>query len=111
MQFVQADAELLDDVRGHGQDQRGHIGRKQPIQGPSHTVVVEQADLLRRQAQHIGGVACGPFAHAVDRLAGDQQVAQQDQQGLDRREFRAAVFRAAGRRARIPPSASAGGGD
>ena len=109
VQFVQGDAELLDDVRRHGQDQRGHVGQEQPVQGSSHAVVVEPADLLGRQAQGIGGMACGPFAHAVDRLAGDEQVAQQDQEGLDRRELRAAVFRRQGGAQKIlQPHAAAG---
>ncbi len=42
------------------------------------------------------GVACGPFAHAIDRFAGDEQVAKQDQEGLDRRKLGAAIFRRQG---------------
>ena len=87
------DVELLDHMRSHGEDQRGHVGEKQPVQGPPHAVVVEPVDLRGRQAQQVGGVACGPFAYAVDRLPREQQVSQQDQEGLDRRELRAAIFR------------------
>ena len=82
----------FDDMRRHGQDQRGHIGLEQPVESPSHAVVVEMADVLRHQAQDVGGVACGPFAYAVERFSGDEQIAEQDQEGLDRRELRAAVF-------------------
>ena len=38
-------------------------------------------------------MACSPFAHAVNRLPRDEQVAEQDQEGLDRRELDAAIFR------------------
>ncbi len=102
VQFVQGDAELLDDVRCHGEDQRGHVGHKQPIQRSAHAVVVEPFDLLGGQPQRIGGVACGPFAHAIDRLPRDQEVPQQNQEGLDRREFRAAVFGRQGGGEKIP---------
>jgi len=44
-------------------------------------------------ADCLGGVACGPFADTVDRLPRDEQVAEQDQEGLDRRELDAAIFR------------------
>ena len=40
VQFVQAEAELLDHVRGHGQHQRRHVGGEQLVQGPPHAVVV-----------------------------------------------------------------------
>ena len=44
------------------------------------------------EAQQIGGVADRPLAEPVDRLAGNEQIPQQDQQGLGRRELRAAVL-------------------
>ena len=93
VQFVEANAELLDHMGSDGQDQRRHVGQEEPIQGPAHAVVVESSDFFGCQPQEIGGMACGPFAHAVDRLARHQQVAQQDHQRLDGRELHAAVFR------------------
>jgi hypothetical protein len=92
VQLVQRDAELLDHVGRHGQDQRGHIGLEQPVQGPSYAVIVEPVDLLRRQVQDVGRVVRGPFAHAIDRPSRDEQIAEQDQEGLDRRELGAAIF-------------------
>ena len=93
VQFIQRNVELLDDMGRHGQDQRRHVGGEQPVQCPAHAIVVEPLDLLREQAQCIGSMTDGPLAHPVDRPAGNEQIAQQDQQGLDRRELRAAIFR------------------
>ncbi len=93
VQFVQGDAELLDDVRRHGQDQRGHVGHKQPVQRASHAIVVQPREILGQKAQRLGSMAGRPFAHAIDRLAGKEQIAEQDQQRLDRRELGAAIFR------------------
>ena len=93
VQFVQGNAKFPHDVRGHGQDQRGHVGDEQSVQCPSHAVVVEPLDLQGSQSEGIGGMACRPFADAVNRLARDQKVTQQDQEGLDRREFHAAILR------------------
>ena len=93
VQFVQAEAELLDDVCGHAQDQRRHIGSKQLVQRPPYTVVVEQADFLLGQVQQIGSVADRPLTKTVNRFPGNEQIAKQDQQGLCWGELRAAVLR------------------
>ena len=79
-------------TNGHAQNQRRHVGGEQLIQCPAYAIVVEQCGFALGQSQQIGSVSDCPLAKTVDRLAGKEQVPQQNQQCFRRRELRAAVF-------------------
>ena len=55
VQFVQADAELADDVPHHGQDHLGPGAGEQPIQAPPQPVVVQERHFIVPQVEKSGG--------------------------------------------------------
>ena len=92
VQLVEFDAELTDRVRHGRQRQRGDVGVEEAVEGAADAVVVERGQLPRGQPERFGGVAGGPFADAVEGLARDQEVLEQDQQGGRGGDPRAAVL-------------------
>jgi hypothetical protein len=81
VQLIEFDAELADGVGHDFEGERGDVGVEEAVEGASDAVVVERGELLGGQPQPCGVVSCGPFADAVERLAGDQEVPQEEQQG------------------------------
>jgi hypothetical protein len=80
VQFVQRDAELADRVRHDRQRQRGDVGVEESVEAAADAVVVERRQLRRGQPETSGGVPGGPLSHAVEGLARQQEVLEQDQQ-------------------------------
>jgi len=93
VQLLERDLELLNHVDHEGGQQRARVGVEQPIQGPAHAIVVEQGDLLREQPQERGDPAARPFAQAVERGAGQDEVAREDAEGGARRQLRPGIGR------------------
>jgi hypothetical protein len=81
VQLVQLDAELAHGVGHDGQGERGDVGVEEAIEGAAGAVVVQRGQLPGGQPQQPRVVPRGPLADAVEGLAGDQEVLQQDQQG------------------------------
>src|SRR5512132_844843 len=66
---------------GHDRErQRGDVSVEEAVEAAADAVVVEGRQLLRGQPEESGGMAGGPLADAVERLAGDEEVLDEDQQ-------------------------------
>ena len=76
VQFVQVHIELGDGVGRDRQGKRTTVALEQPVQATAHAIVVERTDLAGRKPQQVRIVLCRPLAHAVERLAAEQQVFQ-----------------------------------
>jgi hypothetical protein len=63
------------------QRQRRDIGVEEAIEGAADPVIVEGGELVVRQSEEVEVVPRGPLADAVERLARDQQVAGEHEQG------------------------------
>jgi hypothetical protein len=88
MELGQVDVEGADGVQDQGGQQAGAIGPTQVVQGAAEAVVVEQAHLVRLQAEVFGDAAGDPGGEGIKGLTGQQQVAHQDGQGDGRRQAR-----------------------
>ena len=80
MQLVELDGELADGVGDDGEGQRGDVGVEEAVEAAADAIVVERGELVGGQAEQLGGVPRGPLADAVEGLAGDQEVLEQEQQ-------------------------------
>ena len=80
MQLVERDVELGDGVGGDVERQRGDVGVEEAVEAPSDAVVVEGREQLVGEAERSGVVAGGPLADAVEGLARDEQVADEQEQ-------------------------------
>jgi hypothetical protein len=80
VQFVEIDAELTDGVCHNRERERRDVGVEEPVEATSDAVVVERRELRCSQSQQLGRMACGPLADAVERLARDQEILDQDHQ-------------------------------
>src|SRR3712207_7386656 len=80
VQFVERDAELADRVRHNGEGERGDVGVEEAVESAADAVVVEREQLLRVQSEECGDVPGSPLADAIEGLAGDQQVLDEDQE-------------------------------
>jgi len=92
VQLVQADVELANHVGHDSHDQIRVQRQKDPIQAPADAIVIEMLELIGPQVKEFGREVPRPLGHSVDRLARDQQVAQQDQRRACRADFGASVF-------------------
>jgi hypothetical protein len=92
VQLVEIDAELAhrlaDDRRGQG----GDVGLDEAVEAAADAVVVERGQLSGAQAQELADVPRGPLADAVEGLAGDQQVLEQERQPGGRGDARSPVL-------------------
>ena len=79
MQFVQVDLEFADHMGRQRQDQRGDVASEQAIEAPSHAVVIERRQLVFGKPECLGSIPCGPFANAVERLAAEEHIFEQEQ--------------------------------
>ncbi len=73
-----------------GQAERGEharpVGHEQLVQSPAHPVVVQAGRLPGKEPQQVGRMPLRPGRDAIQRLAGDRQVAHEhsdDPGGLD----------------------------
>ena len=92
MQLVEVDGELADGVDDDGQGEGGDVGIEEAVEAAADAVVVERGELVGGQAEESGDMACGPLAEAVEGLAGDQEVLEQEQQPGGGGDARAAVL-------------------
>ena len=81
VQLVEIDGELADRVGHDGEGERGDVGVEEAVEAAADAVVVERGELRRGQSQQSGAVPRGPLADAVEGLARDQEVLEQDQEG------------------------------
>jgi hypothetical protein len=92
VQLVEIDLELADGMDDDGQCEGGDVGVEEAVEAAADAVVVERAELVRAQAEESGDMAGGPFAEAVEGLAGDQEVLEHQQQPGGGRDATAAVL-------------------
>jgi hypothetical protein len=77
------------DVKGERRD----VGVEEAIETAADAVVVQRGQLSRRQPELFGGVPCGPLADAVEGLARQEDVLDQDEQTGRGGDTRPAVLR------------------
>jgi hypothetical protein len=80
VQLVEPHAELGDGMSGDGQGKGSGVVLEQAVEAASEAIVIERAELPGGEAEPSGDVPCRPLADAVGRLAGEQQVLEQDEQ-------------------------------
>ena len=80
VQLVEFDGELAHGVGDDREGERGDVAVEEPIEATAHAIVVEVDQLVGGEAQPPWDEPRGPFADAVERLAGDQQVLDQQEQ-------------------------------
>ena len=78
MQLVQVDLELADHMGHERQDQRGDVALEQAIETPPDAVVIERWQLGVGEPECLGSIPRGPFADAVERLAAEEHVLEQE---------------------------------
>ena len=66
---------------------------EQSVEAPSHAIVIERSDLPLGDPEQVGDVPRRPFADAVERLAGQEEVLEQDQETGGRIDAASAVLR------------------
>jgi hypothetical protein len=89
----------------------GDIVLEESVEAPSHAIVVERGELPLGEAEQVGDVARRPLADAVEGLAGEQQVLEQDQESDGRIDAASSVAWRADRRGRTPRVVSVPGCD
>jgi len=78
VELGEIDVELTDGPPDQGDQQAGAVGAGEVVEGTSDAVVVEQSDLPGKEAEVFGDAASGPAGDGIERLAGEQEVGQQD---------------------------------
>jgi hypothetical protein len=78
VQFVQVDLEFADHMGHERQDQRGDVALEQAIEAPPHAVVIERWQLSIGEPECLASIPRGPFADAVERIAAEQHVFEQE---------------------------------
>ena len=78
MQLVEVDPELCDHMGDERQDQRGDVALEQAVEAAADAVVVERWQLGVREPEGLGIEPRGPFADAVEWLAAEEQVLEQE---------------------------------
>src|SRR5271157_3715658 len=92
VQLVEAHVEFAHGVGRDLQGQRRDVGVEEAVEGPADAIVVERGELSVRQSQQLRLMASRPLTDTVERLARDQQVAQQHEQGRGRGDASPTVF-------------------
>jgi hypothetical protein len=80
MQLIEANLEFLDDMADDGHDQGGPDSLEHAIETSAETVVVESGQVLGVQSQEVRWDESGPVAHAIDGLAGQEEIGEEDHQ-------------------------------
>src|SRR5262249_11375165 len=78
VQLVQIDGELADRLDDDRQGQGGDVGVEEAVEAATDAIVVERGQLSRAQPEEFGDVPRGPLADAVEGLAADQEVLEQE---------------------------------
>ena len=60
------------------QDQGGDIASEQAIETSSGAVIIERGQLGIGEPECLGSMSCGPFSNAVERLATEEHILEQD---------------------------------
>lgn len=81
MQLLAAQGEALPDGHHHFGQQRRSVGVEEPIERPADAVIADVGHLVTGDAEAAGGELMHRLALAVDRLALDDERAQQHPQG------------------------------
>jgi hypothetical protein len=68
-------------------DQRGSDPLEHAVEASSEAVVVQSGEILLAEAEEIGGEEGRPFPDAIDRLAGHEEIGEENEQGGNSREF------------------------
>ena len=93
VQLVESHAESRDGVSRDRQGEGTAVVLEQAVETPSHAIVIERGDLPIGEPEQVGGVPRRPLADAVEGLAGQEQVLEQDQEPGGRIDAAAAVLR------------------
>jgi len=78
VQLVDVDLELPDHMGGQRQDQRRDVAAEQAIEAPTDAVIVERWQLTVAEPVRYRVVSRRPLAHAVEWLAREQHVLEQE---------------------------------
>ena len=78
VQLVELDGEFTDGMDDDGQGQGGDVGVEEAIEAAADAIVIERGQLVRSQAQELRDVPRRPLADAVEGLAGDEEVLEQE---------------------------------
>jgi len=70
-----------------GHDQGGSDPLEHSVEGATEAIVVQSGQVLLAKAEEVGGEEGRPLADAIDRLAGHEEIGEEDEQGGDGREF------------------------
>jgi hypothetical protein len=92
VQLVESHAELGDGVSRDRQGERTVVVLEQSVEAPSDAIVIERGDLPLGEAEQAGDVPRRPLADAVEGLAGEQQVLEQDQEADGRIDVASSVL-------------------
>jgi phosphosulfolactate synthase (CoM biosynthesis protein A) len=79
--------ELLDHLADDRHDQRGSDAVEHAVQAAAESVIVQSRQVLLAEAEEVGREEGGPLSHAIDRLAREEAISDQHQQGSHGREF------------------------
>ena len=80
MQLIERDVERTDGVGGDVENQGCDIGVEETVEGATDAIVIERGELLVGQVEPARVVPCGPLADAVEGLARDEQVPDEQEQ-------------------------------
>jgi hypothetical protein len=78
--LVQGEPEDADGAKGNGGKQTGAISAKEVVKGTTTAVVVEPSDLFGKKAEVFRDESRSPGGDAIEGLAGEQEIAEQDTQ-------------------------------
>jgi hypothetical protein len=87
MQLIETDGELLDDMADDGHDQGGSDPLEHAVERATEAVVVQSAEILRAKAEEVGWEEGRPLSDAIDRLACQEEIGEEYEQGGNSREF------------------------
>jgi hypothetical protein len=78
--LLQGELKGADGAQGHGGQQTGALSPKPVVQGTPTAVVVEPSALPGKEPEVLRDEARGPGGDAIEGLAGEQEIAEQDTQ-------------------------------
>ena len=87
VQLLEADFEFPDDMADDRHDQRGSDPLEHAVEASAEAVVVQSGEILLAEAEEVGGEEGRPLPDAIDRLAGHEEIGEENEQGGNGREF------------------------
>ena len=91
MHLGAVDAKGAHRVEHQAGEEAGAIRIEEALEATPDTVVVDQADLVGLEPEHVRVVASRPLVHRVQRLMGEGQIADHDADRLGRCEAHPAI--------------------